>query len=589
MVICNNSNEWVVRACPANTPCLTDYCELKCDEGETTCYNPDDTEPPNMQSIYTCVAGEWSKALCADSQTCKSGQCIEKERCDSSQIGETRCLDGDFYEICNSDLTWNEIRCPTSTKCTDNKCRCIEDMTECRDWNSTLYYCKKGEESKSLRCPVAESCGTQTCTLCTENSTFCLSDSQSAVCRVEEFPKITTCAKSHQCEDGECKPILCEKNSRVCIDSTDYLLCEIGKEKVTRSCPARTVCVDNACIPQGDICYDKTRILSIEDRLISTDCDIECDDNKCINNRCEETAKTCISGNTIEHCKKGEFSSIEICPSDKLCINGECLSKSINLNCSSTEDSFCINEKTLAKCNVRDKKLEIINCGQGLLCGLNEDGTEPGCATPNLFNTSGVCASQNSYYAYDDNGVVQKTCTNGLNCIHGECELCKETKTYCNDDKTVYACKAGQIVQKSTCPIHSTCVNGVCEKSVGGYAGDYCNSNTYQETCASEKYAFVCENNRVVQWECDAKCEYQDSDLNKVICNNRKKPKCNLPYRGFFAYTAKDGDCCAVNLSALCIDNAASYCDSERETIVRKVCPSDKTCNIKSPQDVSCI
>ena len=258
----------------------------KCDEDDGNCY-PDDEDcrpceeegakrcRPGWSIVTeTCVNGYWQQKTCHDGQICKDGTCIdcneselEKQSCGEMKCpkgtkckctcgaagssckcditceeGSLKCLNDENVGKCTKDTWYLEKTCADNQTCSNGKCVCDDDGTDCPestpDWDAEACKCvckKKPCESGQVWDESACTC-VDPCAECKKSCRYpkaCVYNLTQQTCECKEFCGETILGPCQKCgTDAAGKPIpvnLCNEcqtcKNGTCVNNNNYDEC----------------------------------------------------------------------------------------------------------------------------------------------------------------------------------------------------------------------------------------------------------------------------------------------------------------------------------------------------------------------------
>ncbi len=421
--------------CPGGCDALGVSCMTTCTNGQTKC--TDNKE-------FHCVSGVWDAgtpcsggcegAVCKAASACSfvepycdaSGNAVA---CVGGNTVQSSCACGCTAGICNADCS--------GAVCTYSGTRCLAEK-------SALFKCENGEETF-----------VQTC------SNGCDSSLTGCAAGVEE-PDKKACTDI----DGE----TVANGKKGCVSEYEVAECKDGKwGKVTKTCAEDEVCWEGACevfdfeadcFETGMFCNEAgDSVMQCDDagyRETVEKCIMGCTDGVCDRVSCDELKRPeCADERTLLKCS-GDVVVKEACPSDELCVSGECVAEHGSGGCAYEKE--CSADLTAIK-TCKDGNVTQEACPKATAC----DEDKLTCESTVI---SGYCM---------DNFIP-----------------------YCENDSVVVVCDENTSeIYETRCNGGEKCVNGRCGKVTNKKVGDDCTKENFPETCIGN-VAVECNNKKKV-------------------------------------------------------------------------------------------
>ena len=334
--------------------------------------------------------------------------------------------------------------CGSGQACTDNKCETVDlcenvSCTGGQTCNASTGACEcpSGQVLSDGRCEQANcanggpSCSTGVCDMDSGQCVECTSDSHCGgnkecinnTCQVIDACKNVTCTGGKSCVDGTC-------------------VCPSGQLDNNGTCEAPN------CTNGGISCSGSTPQCSSSGQCVECTSDSHCaNGEKCISNFCQTVDAcegiTCVGGKI---CVNGNC----LCPSGQLDNNGTCeLPNCANGGITCTGGKECQNKVCVCPSNKPNLSNGVcVECASNSQCsgGKECSGNVCKCPSSKPYLNGGTCAECS----------INSHCSNGKTCQSGIC-----------------ACPSGQSIFNGICEIPN-CVNG----GVTCPSGQTCNTTT---------------------------------------------------------------------------------------------------------------
>ena len=258
-----------------------------------------------------------------------------------------------------------------------------------------------------------------------------------------------SCHEEHPCAtDKECKDfdMVCDKVAGICVSCLKSQHCPDGMY-----CDAG-FCLPVICTPETSKCGENEVLACSDDgsRWIAENCSPTqyCDEGECIDFACTPFSTWC-DGNVHKVCSDDgkEVLSEEDCAARNMnCIQSGCAD-----GVCAPDDEFCLDDHTLAKCNLEGSAYSSEPCPEAYFCGANACQPQV-CAPDTIFcggNAVTVCDGVGSGY------VSEVDCEEKL-CVDGQCVDCQPqcSGKSCGPDGCGGAC--------GNCDEGQVCIDGVC-------------------------------------------------------------------------------------------------------------------------------
>ncbi len=552
-----------------------------------------------------CSTDEECPEVPCFTRSCKSGECVQKERVceDNDQCTDDKCdADPDSPKYGNCLHTNNTADCDDNDKCTltstcNGKGACIgSDLKTCDDENPC----------------TDDSCDPQKdCVFKNNNKNTC---SDGDGCSLEDQCQSGKCVsfKSKHCDDattcttdkcdsatGNCvytpKPKDCNDDNPCTTDKCDN---EVAKDcvhvKIKGCCTADSQCDDGNKCTTGEVCKkDNTCQAGVNTCECNKDKDCQ-DNDACTNDVCNDSGK--CENKQKKDCDDGYDCTVDGCDANTgLCAHQEkdILCKDKKLPC------FLTMKCNKAKGCVGDKPLL---CSDGNACtndkcinGKCEFSSANPCDDNNVCTNdvcdtkTGKCAHKpNTNSCTDDNACTLKDicskgfcvgepidCKDGKACTVDDCNKksgkCFYTTKVCNDGDncTKDECVDGKCKYKpSQCLSNNVCVKGTCNPATGACAwatldGKVCddgNACLTNDVCKKE----VCVGTKPVVCDDGVWCSLDSCDSKQGCVHKMSKNCCG-----------KDADC-PVNKDPT---GSVEWCDKKHNQCLGAIkCKSDDDC-----------
>ncbi len=420
---------------------------------------------------------------CADSHTLVS--------CTNGQMSAQNCLLGCEYGACKT-------QDQPSAQCSFTTPQCSPD-------NTSVVTCANGQIQIAQHCALGceyGACKTQDppAQQCSYAGNICMNGS---VYRCDNGSQILVETCKNGCKNDSCIPDpdepepKCDWSGRRCNSSAFAIECQNGAETVVEYCEQdcqNGVCVDweldEGCDYDAPQCKGGHVITCDRDtgnEYVSERCIDGCENGACKTVACPENiTPSCFDLSTKLACSTatGKLEKVA-CPNGKLCVNGECVDSSAEIDCD-FETSCSQDGTTIRKCE--NGKATYETCGKQMYCD-------------------------------DSSGSPQ--CVSAV--VDGRCDEATFIP-YCADDRTLVQCDQKSVTREDC--NGKQCVNGRCIDKNTAKIGDKCTVETFSETCVGE-VPVTCTNKKVTAKAAD--CSKDNMICGVVLENTIASARCFEP------------------------------------------------------------
>ena len=351
--------------CKANQKCINENCYPLCDKKCEKCNKNNICITRKCSNVNKCDVQKYcdpelgcnippcySKKDCKDEEVCLNGICVKErvEKCDKKSCGKkeicrwSRCLPEEL-QICTRDM-----ECPYGFICNPYLRVCYPRIVCIRNLDCAYpTQCSNGYCEHSYLTSCMNNLQLIDQQLCIP-STICLSNSD---CPLGEFCRDKKC--STRCNiDSDCPLSHICGVFNVCTEEKVCDTCTKSEICVKKQCHQQECSSNFECPPQLPVCYAGT---CIPYERCSATCK-NCINNICVN--CKDCPAPCKDGsncqliNPCDNCRKDEIcrkgqckkvcSKSMDCPSNTVCLNGECTSY---YNCPCNIGELCFGDKCI--------------------------------------------------------------------------------------------------------------------------------------------------------------------------------------------------------------------------------------------------
>ncbi|MFA5625531.1 MAG: hypothetical protein WC966_10840 [Bradymonadales bacterium] len=258
---------------------------------------------------------------------------------------------------------------------------------------------------------------------------------------------------------------------------------------------------------------DGSTILQCENNYVVK---VECGDNtRCVNGQCVSELlcdvynyqSICRGMKQYTLCYDG-FINIATCPSDKVCLRGECVVQE-QARCSAGEAPVCEDDKNIVACV--DQLYKVIACEGEEICYKGECVE---CKNDKFVND---CVEGKVRSCTNEGKFVTSACEGETFCSAGKCVECEPNawENTCSGNELLKCSKEGKLLRES-CDEHLVCDAGKCAPPKEGAA---CNVNSFVSVCLENSSYNCSTRGRIVTEECQRECfMYEQKATCSVAC-----------------------------------------------------------------------
>ena len=456
----------------------------------------------------------------ADMQASDEQECVPS--CQATECGDDGC--GGECGICKLALE----TCTAAGQCVPFSCKSTKDCPGnllCHQAVEVCVVCLGDEDCEEgagcgadLECHEEVPCVSHKD--CKDDGLLC--DQEAGQC-VECLGSVD-CAADEHCIDMTCAPDICEAGEKTC-DGNSVLVCvEDGSSReFLEGCQADQfcqagICEDHVCPAGATYCEGNFLTECADDgQAVAsiTDCaaqQMKCVAAECVESACEEGESFCDDALTVAVCVDGTDYSLELCPAEEICQDGQCEPWICE-----PSSQFC-DGQILKECNEAGTGIgNQTNCFQ-----LDAECIDGECLSAVCQPSTQFC-SDNKVMQCDDTGegsALVETCSEGDLCVESDTtascvELaCVPDQKFCESAKVMQCNEAGSdySVLENCAQQDKECENGECIDCEPQCQGKQCGPDGCGGVCGTCLAAEECTGDGLCLYvdPCDSCAPYED-------------------------------------------------------------------------------